>query len=164
MRYSVIILTLFLGACGFQPLYGEKNSGKFVELALQGIHLNQTEGRLGQMLQNQLSQSFNQQNQVDSSKYELFLEVEEVSERYGFNQDRSTTRESYALVTHFKLLDIDTGEILTTGRSTARTSYDVAQSDFSNHSAKQDAQARMVLETAQNITLKLSLFFNTTTE
>ena len=164
MRYLTVILAFFVASCGFTPLYGTQNNDVNITSSLQSVRINPLEGRLGQLITNELIEDLYQTSGEQNTKYELFLDVSEEVNVYGFNQDRSTTRESYAQTINYRLVDIDTQEEVTSGVAIARTSYDVVQSDFSNFSAKQDAVERMVDEISQNITRKLAVFFRNSSE
>ena len=159
MRVYILIISFFLSACGFTPLYGNLDGSTSTNAELQTISIRPLEGRTGQLLTNHLAEKFYTNNTTGDEKFELIIIIEENVDRYGFNQDRSTTREGYTLKTRFKLLNISSGEEVTQGLTTQNTSYDVVQSDFSNASAKQDALERMLLETAQRITILLSTHF-----
>jgi LPS-assembly lipoprotein len=159
MRFLIVILSFFVASCGFTPLYGTNNHDESVQRSLQSIKITPINGRLGQLLTNALIEDIYKTAEIYNVKYELSLTVDEETSRHGYNQDRSTTRESYSQTVNFKLINIENQKELTTGVAVARTSYDVAQSDFSNFKAKQDALERMVNETSQSITRKLSVYF-----
>lgn len=159
MRALIISLAFFISACGFTPLYGNLSDSPSVNEELSSIYVSPIEGREGQVLTNHLTEKFYSQNPVDNNKYTLTVTLDQTIDRYGFNQDGSTTREGFTLKSSFSLLNTASGEEITNGATTSRTSYDVVQSDFSNASARQDALERMLSETAQNITILLSTHF-----
>lgn len=164
MKLLIVILSFFVASCGFTPLYGSLNNEVNMSKSLQSVSIAPLEGRLGQLLTNSLSESLYQTAGANNVTFELKLDVKEELSQYGFNQDRSTTRESYTQTVNYRLIDIETQNEVTSGLAVARTSYDVVQSDFSNFSAKQDAQTRMVDEISQRITIKLAAYFKNQTE
>ena len=159
MRAFIVIISLFVSACGFTPLYGNLDNGSTTSQELQLIKISPPQGRSGQVFNNHLSDIFYSNINIDEKKYELKFDFVETVERYGFNQDNSTTRETYTVKVVYSLFDLSSGDELLQDFLASSSAYDIVQSDFSNSSAKADALERMLAETAQKLSIKLSRYF-----
>lgn len=158
MKKLTILLIFFLGACGFQPLYGS-DGDENIRDSLNKIMVATSNNRLHQMVSNNLIEQFGANESSENALYSLdFIATEKVLQ-FGFKPDQSITRESYKLTIEYSLINLATSENILSGTINSQTSYDVVQSDFSNFRGKEDAQERMAQEVAKKLNVALSVYF-----
>lgn len=164
MRQSIVIsaLCLFLGACGFKPLYGTNGasmaSGDLLE-QFSAIDIADVRDRQDQQLRNRLINRLTPRGTKDKVRYQLQFKMSEDIEGYGFRQDRAVTRERLQLKAQMVLIDMETGEPILEKDNNAWVAYDVVQSDFATVSAQRDARLRATDILADKMVADLSRYF-----
>ena len=159
-RLLAIILVSALGACGFQPLYGELSNGEAVTADLSSIDIASNNSRLGVTLRNFLIDQFHPNGRSDNNTYRLDFRLREGQVGAGERLDASVTRYKYRLTVNYRLVDIEKGGTVYEGQSFSAVSYDVVDSQFATVVSREDAQERAAREISDDIKLRLALYFN----
>lgn len=157
MRILALIGLLFLGACGFKPLYEAGGSSKQMQAELAAIDVAPIADRVGQIMRNRL---LDRLNASAAQKYRLLVVLTQSTEGYGVRPDTATTQEQLTLVAAVKLIALDDETILFEEQMRARTSYDLVLSDFATLTQREDSARRLVLELAERIHRRLALQFS----
>lgn len=150
---------VFLAACGFTPLYGER-AGQATIAELNAISIDAASDRVGQEIRNQLIDRFGSDPASGSKRYRLSLEIEKQTQALAIQFDDTITRFNLFLTAQFDLVDLSTGAVIY--RDTARSigSYNVVQSEFATLISEQDAAKRAAREVSEEIRMLLSVFFS----
>jgi LPS-assembly lipoprotein len=159
-RAAVVFGALFfVGACGFEPLYGQK-SGSSVVSDLAATKINLIEDRIGQQLRNTLVEEFAPGGASQSPRYLLDVKLQESKSTLAIRVDETTSRAVLEIQAAFTLRRANDGQVLYDGLSRATTSYNVVNSDFATVNAEADARKRAIRVLGDDIKLRLASYFN----
>ncbi len=156
MRLLIFISSLFLAACGFQPLYEAGGSSAEMQTHLSGVEVGPIPDRLGQIMRNRLVSRLNAEGRAD---YRLDVVLDQLSETFGVRPDTATTQEQLTVVASVRLVSLDTDQQVLEQSFRARTSFDLVLSDFATVSQREDSAQRLVLDLAERIHRRLALHF-----
>lgn len=156
MRAFVVILSLMLAACGFQPLYEAGGSSAEMQARLASVEVGPIADRLGQIMRNRLVSRLNAGTRPE---YRLDVVLTQSSETFGVRPDTATTQEQLTLVADVRLLKFGEEDPVIEQSLRARSSFDVVLSDFATVSQREDTAERLALELAERIHRRLALHF-----
>jgi hypothetical protein len=164
MRLLAIAMVLLLTGCGFQPLHGD-SSDYDIEI---GTYLTSTKlkvanssGMAGQQLLNAIEDRFNPDSapSLYNDAFLLEFDLTERREAGVIEQDGSISRFNIRLLSKYRLIDLDTREVLDKGTITRTASYFNAPEKFSAYIAEKDAVQRALIEMSADYKLRLSAYF-----
>lgn len=156
----LLVLLVALGGCGFQPLYGQvKGSPAAAVDDLSRIRITPLVDRPGQQMHNLLRDRLNPLGQPTQPAYVLTVTVSETKRELGVEIDETATRSNLILRAQFDLVVAATGQPLTSGTSASINSYNILSNEFATFSAEQDARERGLREMADDIKVRLGIFF-----
>ena len=148
-----------LGACGFQPLYGQRtDSASPQELAL--VRIDTIANREGQKLHNFLRDRLNPLGSPPEPFYRLQVKLSTSTRHLAFRKDETATRANLIFSANFVLLDIRTGRVLFRGRSRSANSYNILESEFATIASLNDATTRAARDLSDEISARLAIFFS----
>ena len=156
-----LMLATALGACGFQPLYGEQPGGVRTNAELAQIEvLEIDQGRPGQDVYNGLIDRLSPNGEPIDPDYQLRVNLRETREGVAIERDASITRYNYLLSARYSLVDNRSGNVVHEGQSRSIASYNVVDSQFATLIAQRDAEERAATELSEDIKLRLAIFFD----
>ncbi len=156
-----VALATVLGACGFQPLYGEHPGGARTDAELAQIQvLSIDHGRTGHDVYNALIDRLSPNGEPAEPDYHLRIDLRETREGVAIERDASITRYNYLLTARYSLVDTRSGNIVHEGQSRSIASYNVVDSQFATLIAQRDAEERAATELSEDIKLRLAIFFD----
>ena len=147
-----------LSACGtYQPLYGESSGGD-VENKLAAIRIEEENGRLGQLVRNELISTMS----ASGGSYTLRLGVEDNTSTVVTYPGPRTRRSAAIVVSRYSLFGEDKRKALTDGRVRSSVSYDLTrdQQPIADRQARADAEHRAAVEIATEIKTRLAIYFS----
>jgi LPS-assembly lipoprotein len=152
----LVAAVLAVSACGFRPLYGTSSVGATAEeLAL--IKIEPIPDRVGQQVRNQLADHFNTGQMPASTRYTLYVTLNESTQQLAVQKNQLATRANYRLNANYYLME--GGNRLFASSRSVISSYNILSADFSTLTASQDAQARATRELADAISTSLAIYF-----
>ena len=146
-------------ACGFQPLYGERNDNAGTRDALSKIEINSIADRLGQQVHNYLLDRISPLGKPDSPLYSLDVKLNLSRQDLGISRDATATRAKLILSATYLLVDKKNSKQLFLGSTQTANSFTIVDSEFANLSAENDAIDRAAREVSDSIRLRLALYF-----
>lgn len=153
--FRSLLWVLCLAGCGFRPLYSEQDDQTVERLAL--IRVGSIEGRMGQIMRNQLVQGLNPSGEPAHAAYDLTVTLGSSERDLGIGKDATTTRAETTVSAHYVLKDRKTGKVIFEGRESESTDYNlIVDSYYSNIVAKNNAQKGAVQSVASLIKLGLA--------
>lgn len=157
---ALLSLAILLGACGFTPLYADRNDSAVVaDLAMLDVHA--PDSRLGRGLKyNLLDLLSSSGNPPANPAYLVELAPIVYNEDLAIEEDAEVTRKNLVMVVPFRLVDTATKKTLLRSTSRSRSSYNRVQSEFANIVAAQNAEDRIARALAADIKLQLSIYFD----
>ena len=162
-RLGLVLAALapLMGACGFEPLYGDRaDRGDASSLTrdLARVRVELIANRSGQILRNYLLDELNPRGQRGDSAYTLSIRLSEPRQEVGLRRDDIPTRFSYGSIAYFSLADTS-GRSLLNGASSSSTTFQIADSEYATISARDSARDRTLQELSTDIRQQLAVFF-----
>lgn len=156
----IALATLMLAACGFRPLYAERNVKADVSRSMEAITIAPIgKSRLGNELRRQLLDRLTPRGTTDPSLYRLEVSVNSARTGLTVEDDETFSRFNKTVTADYKLLN-DKGEVLTAGTSYTVVSSSVDADPYATYVGEQDAQQRATRAVADDIRMRLALFFD----
>jgi LPS-assembly lipoprotein len=156
----IVAASLFAGACGFHPLYGNAAAGSGLSRAFASVYVEPIRdtgvAATGFELRNALI------DLLDSNAgaaYRLKVTVGETTQGLALLSNASITRYNDRLTANYQLTDAATGNVIVRGSETGLSAYNVVASPYASLVAQQDADKRAVQDIAQRIRIDLGVFF-----
>ena len=151
---------LFLGACGFSPLYGTRG-GDAAKYHFDSIFIGNIPDREGQYLRNALIDRFYRHGRPADPQYTLEVaKVRQQRRDLDITKSSSSTRSQLRLDSKMTLKDNKTGEVLLARELQSITSYNILQSQFTTWVSQDDAERSALDDIARQIEQQLALYFN----
>jgi LPS-assembly lipoprotein len=154
----IILLALFvpmLAACGFQPMYAERDSGASTATAWRQVDIAPLKTRTGQLVRNALLAGTAPATE-GNGRYELRLEVTEEEQTMAITSRRGTAHKRLILAAGYALHDKRTGRLLTKGRTFADTSYSITRQHFADLASRDHARRTLARILAQDVRTRVS--------
>ena len=148
-RFLIALPLLVLAACGFQPVYGPGGTGTALQNAVQVDAPNdaysytlvrEIETRLGR---------------AASPRYALALTVDTSEEGLAIDSEDNTRRYNLLGTTAYALRDLDSGQIVTSGKVESFTGYSATGTTVATRAAELDAQERLMVILADLVVSRL---------
>lgn len=154
-KSSLLIISLLVSACTFQPLYSEEN----VE-DLSHIKVATIPEREGQLLRNELIDLFVFNANNPKKTYLLIVEPAYSTKDIGVRRDATTSRKESIVSAVIKLKDLTTKHIVYTSTLSAQNSYVVGSTNFfANVITEQEADKQTFRNLAKLIQLDVATYF-----
>jgi len=158
---AVCGLLLFVGGCGFQPLYGPAGAGApSARERLASIRIQPLPDRIGQQMHNLLRDRLNPRGQPSAPAYVLQVTLSEAREELGIRKDETATRANLTLFAAFTLRDAGANKVLLSGRSSSTNSFNILNNQFATLFSESDARARALRELSEDIRTRLGIYFS----
>ena len=155
----LVAASSLLGACGFQPVYGERRAAGAATLAT--IDIERIEDRSGQKLRTMLRERLSPRGATGRPLYRLSVTLSESKSELAIRRDESATRANLSLNATFTLTRLPPGPPGSVTRTAFSTnSYNVLDSEFATLSAENDARNRALRSLAEEIRLRVATAIN----
>lgn len=169
-KLKILFLVLSLPACGFEPLYVERDSsegfyykGNFdtsVSDEIKQIKVEPIADRIGQLVRNELLDSFTPLGIPSTPKYRL--QVENISKHVAeqaMRDDITATRERVEYKLDYVLYD-ENGEELVKGDTLALLGYDIMSNPYSTTMSQKKIEKDAAKIMADDISLRIGAYFH----
>lgn len=151
------MIGLWLGACGFQPLYGT-GSGSRVIADFSRVQVAPMRDRIGQQLHNQLERLLHPRGAAPQYRYRLQAKLNESTSSLAVKKSAFATRGNLTVTANYSLLEVSTRRSLVNASNAITVSYNIFNSEFETLMAEKDARKRAVRELAQEIRIRLGVY------
>ena len=131
---ALLAAVVLLGACGFRPLYGSKETAA-AAAELAAVEIKPIADRAGQQLHNLLLDRINPRGRPARPRYILKIHLTQGIERLAVRKTAFSTRANLRLTAVFALEPAGGGGVLVSGTSLAISSYNIVahESIISNY-------------------------------
>ncbi|MCC7015957.1 MAG: hypothetical protein IT564_01990 [Rhodospirillales bacterium] len=159
-RFAVVALLLpvLLAACGFEPLYG-RAADKDVPTDFAFIQIEPIKDRVGQMLHNQLRDAINPRGAPAKPRYYLKVQLSETVQDTAIQRTAFAVRANLVLTASFILHDAATRGSIFSGSAVSTAGYAYQTADHGTLTAEKDARERAVRDLAEEIRVRLGVYF-----
>lgn len=152
----IFIICLCLAGCGWQAVYHQPSDNTRHQLA--AIDIAPMRDRIGQEIRSALiDRVAPYPNQTP--RYRLIATWQHALTDLGLQSDNTATLKKYTLSIDYTLVDLTTGAVALQDNARASTSYNILESEYANLTAEKDAGARLAIELAEAIRLRLGVYF-----
>jgi LPS-assembly lipoprotein len=151
------ILPLEVLGCGWEPLYGDIETGPASE-ELRAIKVDPISERIGQRLAIALRNSLNPTGEPTPSRYRLSTILTASLSNLGIQSQGLATLGQLDAYATYKLVDLQNGAVLLTNVVHVANSFDLNPNQYSTVVGEDDARNRTVAELDQEIVTRLTLF------
>ncbi len=174
MWYKTTFLAciLAIAACGFEPLYVERHptekwsyyQGKFdtsITEELAQIKVEQASERIGQLVRNELLDSFTPKGVPSSPKYRLKINnIQKKKTEQALRNDITATRERVDYTLSYQLYDAKTGKKLISGDTLALLGFDIMANPYSTTFSEKKIEKDAAKVMANDIALRVAAYFH----
>ena len=148
-----IFLLVWVSACGFTPLYGQKN-GEY-HATLSSVTIPSLPGRQGQILKIALDDHFRSSS---AASYQLNPTLSITSVPVLINRDGTVSRYRIDIVSPFTLTEMATGKTILKDTMKRSASYHVSDSDYSTYTAMQHTQEQLLKEISHDYAQRIGAY------
>ena len=160
MRLATLLVLISLTtACGFRPLYATRDEPGVVHSDYALVAIEPMDGRIGQALYTSLTEVMHPRGRSREPAYRLIVSLREKKEGLAIASDETFSRFSFYFTADYRLESLR-GELLQTGNSRSIAAYNVVDSPFATRVSELDARDRAARDLAQDIALKLAVYFD----
>ena len=157
---AAILALATLAGCGFRPLYATADNDKTVTAdGLAATRIQPIEGRTGQQLHNLLRDRLNPAGQSTKPAFELEVSVSKTITELGVRKDETATRANLTMTANFSLRDAQSKKTLLNSKAISVNSYNILDALYATTVAENDAVERGLRELADDIRLRLAIYF-----
>lgn len=163
-RFIPLLFVLVLTACGFTPLYGDRQDNT-VNAALEQVVLGNIPDRDGQYLRNLLIDKFYVAGRPQQPLYELAVgDILETRTDLDETVESDTTRQQLLLTSSMALKDLKTGKVVLERKLRAIASYNVLSSEYTTRVSRGAVRDNALADLARQIETNTSLYLRTKTQ
>lgn len=156
---ALMAVVLLLTGCGFRPLYSETASNAETTASLEAIRVTGATTKTDAVFRNFLLDRIAPGGAPGKYEYELGFRLDERQVGSGVRIDASVTRFNLQLSANYQLKNVKTRDVIYSGNSRSVVAYDVLRSQFATVIERENARERAAREIANDIVLRLSLYF-----
>ena len=168
---KILFLPLLLAACGFEPLYVERQSnekwyykGEFdtsITEEMAQIKVEPIADRVGQLVRNDLLDNFTPKGAPDKPKYRLEIaRIQRSMTKQAMRDDITATRERVEYTLNYTLLDATSGDKLVSGDTLALLGYDIMANPYSTTFSQKQLEKDAAKIMANDISLRIGAYFH----
>ena len=147
-----------LAGCGWAPLYADPEAGPASE-ELRAVEVDPILERIGQRLEISLRNSFNPTGVPTQARYRLRTTLAAYLSNLGIQSQGLATLGKFDVYATYFLIDIQSGNNLLVNTLHVTNTFDLNPNQYSTVVGADDAAVRGVAELDQEITTRLTLFF-----
>jgi LPS-assembly lipoprotein len=156
MRVFALLTFLILTACGFTPVYNTHS----VSSSLNQIEIAAIPNREGQIVRNHLIDRMYVDGYPANPQYQLSVSpIIETIVKIGIDKDDEASRAQLRQQASFRLIDINTQEIVLERTVRTISGYNILAGQFKTFVTEQDAREQALKALAEDIVTQLQLHF-----
>ena len=168
---AVLALIMCVCACGFEPLYVEKTGGDDlwyynneydtdIVHEMAQIKISGVTDRIGQLIKNELMDTFNPHGTPKNAKYFLKIEpVDKETTEQALRDDITATREKVKYTVSYELWSEEKGHLVS-GKSWIYLSYDLLDNPYSTTMDRKKIEKDGAKIIANDISLRIASYFH----
>ena len=168
-KYLFLVLFLLLSACGFSPLYVQREKsggwyfdGKFdttISDEMRQVKVEPIANRFGQLLRNNLLDNLTPTGVPKNPKYRLFVKLKNKTiSLQALREDISATPEMAIYRVGYSMKQGD--KVLFNNESIAYVSYDILNNPYSTTMAQKKAEKEAAKIISDDIALRVGAYFH----
>lgn len=157
-RSALLFICLALGACGFEPLYGEnRGDDTTVTASMAAIRIEAIPDRIGQKMYNMLHERLTPEGRIEEPRYSLRVRLRESNDELLYERDETATRANLTIRADYELRRLEDDEVIAKGTSRATSSYDILSSQYATVVSEDDARERTARVVSDDIRTRVAV-------
>lgn len=156
---ALIVGLAFLGACGFEPLHGERASGASTVADMSRVKIELINERMGQELRNELFNRLNPDGRSTAPRYSLKVVLNVGESAVSIEKDDTASRSNLSVNATYTLYSLPDGKPVMQGVSTGLKSYGIITNSYATLVARSDALKLSLTSVADDIATRVALYF-----
>lgn len=155
-QIALIICCLLLQtSCAMRPLYASENNSITKELStIQVAEINNVSGA------EFIRVFYDIIPQTEKPKYLLKVEVGQTTNPTALQKNAEILRKMITQITKYRLFDLESNKLLTEGQFVTHSSFNNSLTPYAAHVENEAAVESIVKQAAQELRLRLILYFN----
>jgi len=158
-----VTLVALLAACGFQPLYGRRDTVTVPD-EFTAIFIARIEERVGQELRNHLVKTLQPRGRLGAPLYRLETSVSEGRTSLGVRKSAFATRGALRVNAAVNLYQIKSGSSVLSFNSIVSASFNIFKSEFATLMAEKDARRKAIQDIAEDIRVRIGAYLKEPTK
>jgi len=154
---AVAVVAPLLAACSFQPMYAERPGGAQLDDVMREVSVAKIPGRVGQRVRNELIFATTGGGYREGAHYRLEVAIRESVQDVFVSETGESEGRAYRLIAAYKLIRIEDGSVVASGKSVGRAAYDNLDSTFADIRARRDAENRAARTVADDIQTRVAM-------
>ena len=171
-KKNIIACVLACAACGFEPLYVERQVGNnwsyyrgtfdtSITDEMAQIKVERAPDRIGQLVRNDLLDSLTPKGIPSSPKYRLQIEkISKNTTEQAMRDDITATRERVEYKLKYALYDAKTGKKLVDGDTLALLGFDIMANPYSTTFSEKKIEKDAAKVMSNDISLRIAAYFH----
>ncbi|MBM3582456.1 MAG: hypothetical protein FJX37_10915 [Alphaproteobacteria bacterium] len=155
---AVLVLPVWLAACGFEPLYG-RGPAKDIPEDFAFIQIEPIKDRVGHMLHNQLRDALTPKGTPAKPRYVLKVTLTETVQDTAIQRTAFAVRANLVLKAAFSLHDATTKGSVLSGNAISTAGFSHQFAEYGTLAGEKDARERAVRDLAEEIRVRLGVYF-----
>ena len=157
IRGLALGLLFALSACGWTPLYADRETGP-ADMELRAIKVAPIPERIGQRLELALRNSLNPDGIPTPQKYTLAMTLQTVRSDLGVQSTGIGTRGKIDVNATYALIDSQSNTRLLQDSTHVAESFDIVANEYASVVAEEDSRNRAVEQLRRDVLTRLTLF------
>lgn len=147
-----------MAGCGFEPLHAPRSAGDSVSDLLAQVQISEIANREGQILRNNLVNSFYVQSPSALPLYRLDVDLATQLLELNVRADDETTRQQLRLDARYVLTDLRAETVVYTDSARILSAVNLTDEAYASFSTEREATTRSLRELSDLITLRVASF------
>jgi hypothetical protein len=144
-------ILLITSSCGFHVIYSQDDQNFSHTNDLAAIRIKKDRDRTSQLLKNNLYDFLNPENLSADAKYFLTLHTERAITPTFITLTGASGRNKVILRVSYELQNLETAQVISTGKAMSNDSYDVTTNRYATSIAEESVTANLTKVAAQEI-------------
>lgn len=152
----VTLLLLTFSGCQLAPVYSGGSSGT-AQALLGAVTVSDIADKQGFLVRNRLERRLSVGGTAVAPRYRLDVVLDDRIEGFGVRGDNTIIRERRTLRARYRLVELDSGDIMLDTSASTDAGIDVVSSEYAVVAAEETALARLADNIADQIVARLAL-------
>ncbi len=155
IKFQLLLCLLIVTACGFSPVYSQKDTNEDIAAKLATIRISPIKSILGQEYVNALQDVLDPAHLQAVPEYVINATLTKDTQALAIERDRTVTRYKVIIFVDYKLQEIATGKIISSGKIKNEADYDKVNSDYATYVSENATAIRAIRELAQDTKIRI---------
>lgn len=153
--FVLLAVVLSSSGCGFSPIYAQKGDNAEVAAKLSSVQVKPIKTLMGQEYVTSLEDTLDPARTGASKEYLLEADLNKTVTPLAIERDTTVTRYKVEIIVTYKLKEISTGKIVSSGTVKGESDYDRVESDYATYVSETDTTTHAIKELAKDTKIRI---------